>query len=71
MSCEILLLVDVLVCEKNVDKEVVFGVLEYVFVQVIKKCYEGEVDICVLIDCESGEFEFFCCWYVVFDEVGL
>lgn len=67
MSCEILLLVDVLVCEKNVSKDIVFGVLELVFVFVIKKCIYDEVDVCILIDCNIGSFEFFCCWQVVLD----
>lgn len=71
MSCEVLMLVDVLVCEKNVDKDVVLGVFEVVFVFVFKKLFDEGVEICVYIDCESGEYEIFCCWFVVFDEVGL
>ncbi|EIJ45936.1 transcription elongation factor protein [Herbaspirillum sp. GW103] len=71
MSREILLLVDALAREKNVDKEVVFGALEHALAQATKKRYEGEVDIRVSIDRESGEFESFRRWHVVPDEAGL
>ena len=71
MSREILLLVDALAREKNVDKEVVFGALEHALAQATKKRYEGEVDIRVSIDRDSGEFESFRRWHVVPDEAGL
>jgi len=71
MSREILLLVDALAREKNVDKDVVFGALEHALAQATKKRYEGEVDIRVAIDRESGEFESFRRWHVVPDEAGL
>lgn len=71
MSREVLLLVDALAREKNVDKEVVFGALEHALAQATKKRYEGEVDIRVSIDRESGEFESFRRWHVVPDEAGL
>ena len=71
MSREILLLVDALAREKNVDKEVVFGALEHALAQATKKRYEGEVDIRVAIDRDSGEFESFRRWHVVPDEAGL
>ena len=71
MSREILMLVDALAREKNVDKEVVFGALEHALAQATKKRYEGEVDIRVAIDRETGEFESFRRWHVVPDEAGL
>src|SRR3954451_23299134 len=71
MSREILLLVDALAREKNVDKEVVFGALEFALAQATKKRYEGDVDIRVAIDRDSGEFETFRRWHVVPDEAGL
>src|SRR6478736_5232555 len=71
MSREILLLVDALAREKNVDKDVVFGALEFALAQATNKRYEGEVDIRVSIDRESGEFESFRRWHVVPDEAGL
>lgn len=71
MSREILMLVDALAREKNVDKEVVFGALEHALAQATKKRYEGEVDIRVAIDRETGAFESFRRWHVVPDEAGL
>ncbi|MFZ6649720.1 transcription termination factor NusA [Undibacterium sp. TJN25] len=71
MSREVLLLVDVLAREKNVDKDIVFGALEHALSQATKKRYEGEVDIRVSIDRESGEFESFRRWHVVPDDAGL
>jgi N utilization substance protein A len=71
MSREILLLVDALAREKNVDKEVVFGALEHALSQATKKRYEGDVDIRVAIDRDTGEFETFRRWHVVPDEAGL
>ncbi len=71
MSREILLLVDALAREKNVDKEVVFGALEHALAQATKKRYDGDVDIRVSIDRDSGEFESFRRWHVVPDEAGL
>ncbi len=71
MSREILLLVDALAREKNVDKDVVFGALEHALAQATKKRYEGDVDIRVSIDRETGEFESFRRWHVVPDEAGL
>jgi N utilization substance protein A len=71
MSREILMLVDALAREKNVDKEVVFGALEHALAQATKKRYEGEVDIRVVIDRDTGEFESFRRWHVVPDEAGL
>ena len=71
MSREILMLVDALAREKNVDKEVVFGALEHALAQATKKRYEGEADIRVAIDRDTGEFESFRRWHVVPDEAGL
>jgi N utilization substance protein A len=71
MSREVLLLVDALAREKNVDKDIVFGALEHALAQATKKRYEGDVDIRVSIDRETGEFESFRRWHVVPDEAGL
>jgi N utilization substance protein A len=71
MSREVLLLVDALAREKNVDKEIVFGALEHALAQATKKRYEGDMDVRVSIDRETGEFESFRRWHVVPDEAGL
>jgi N utilization substance protein A len=71
MSREVLLLVDALAREKNVNKDIVFGALEHALAQATKKRYEGEVDIRVSIDRDTGEFESFRRWHVVPDDAGL
>ena len=71
MSREVLQLVDALAREKNVDQDIVFGALEHALSQATKKRYEGDVDIRVTIDRETGEFESFRRWHVVPDEAGL
>ena len=71
MSREILLLVDALAREKNDDKEIVFGSLEHALAQATKKRYEGDVDIRVSIDRETGEFESLRRWHVVPDDACL
>ena len=71
MSRELLLLVDVLAREKNVDREAVFAALESALAQATKKRYQGEVDIRVSIDRETGKFDSYRRWNVVPDEAGL
>lgn len=71
MSREVLLLVDVLAREKNVDEDIVFGALEHALATATKKRYEGEVDIRVEIDRDTGEYRTFRRWHVVADEAGL
>jgi N utilization substance protein A len=71
MNRELLMLVDAISREKNVDREVVFGAVELALASATKKLYEGEVDIRVSIDRESGAYETFRRWHVVPDEAGL
>jgi N utilization substance protein A len=71
MSREVLLLVDVLAREKNVDEDIVFGALEHALAQATKKRYEGDVDIRVEVDRETGEYKSFRRWHVVADDAGL
>jgi N utilization substance protein A len=71
MNRELLMLVDAISREKNVDREVVFGAVEAALASATKKLYEGEVDIRVAIDRESGVYETFRRWHVVPDEAGL
>lgn len=69
MNKEILLVVEIVFNEKGVSCDVIFEVIELVLVVVIKKCFkEEDVEICVEIDCVSGDLCIFCVWYVVFDE---
>jgi transcription termination/antitermination protein NusA len=71
MNRELLMLVEAISREKNVERDVVFGAVESALAQATKKLHEGEVDIRVAIDRESGNYETFRRWLVVPDEQGL
>jgi N utilization substance protein A len=71
MNRELLMLVDAISREKNVDREIVFGAVEAALASATKKLYEGEVDIRVAVDRETGVYETFRRWHVVPDEAGL
>lgn len=71
MNRELLMLVEAISREKNVEPEVVFAAVEAALAQAAKKLFEGEVDIRVAIDRETGEYETFRRWHVVPDEAGL
>lgn len=72
-SREMLELVDVLAREKNVEKDIVFGVLEIALASAIKRArFPGEdADILVRVDRVTGEFTAVRRWLVVPDEEGL
>ncbi len=71
MSREVLLLVDALAREKNVSREVVFEALENALASAMKKRFEEDADIRVVLDRSTGEHEGFRRWLVVPDEAGL
>lgn len=71
MSREVLLLVDALAREKNVSREVVFEALENALASAMKKRFEEDADIRVVLDRTTGEHEGFRRWLVVPDEAGL
>ena len=71
MNRELLMLVDAISREKNVERDVVFGAVEAALAQATKKLYQGEVDIRVAIDRDTGNYETFRRWLVVPDEAGL
>ncbi|KAF1019581.1 MAG: Transcription termination/antitermination protein NusA [Paracidovorax wautersii] len=71
MNRELLMLVEAISREKNVERDVVFGAVEAALAQATKKLYEGEVDIRVAVDRDSGAYETFRRWHVVPDEAGL
>jgi N utilization substance protein A len=66
-----LMLVDAIAREKSVDKDVVFDAVEQALAQAAKRLHEGDVDIRVAIDRETGAYESFRRWHVVPDEAGL
>jgi len=71
MNREMLMLVEAISREKNVERDVVFGAVESALAQATKKLYEGDVDIRVAMDRDSGDYETFRRWLVVPDEAGL
>lgn len=72
-SREMLDLVEVLASEKNVEKDVVFGVLELALASALKKSqFPGEdADVVVHVDRVTGEFKAHRRWLVVPDDAGL
>ena len=71
MNREMLMLVDAISREKNVERDLVFGAVESALAQATKKLYQGDVDIRVSMDRDTGEYETFRRWLVVPDEAGL
>jgi transcription termination/antitermination protein NusA len=71
MNREMLMLVDAISREKSVPRDLVFGAVEAALAQATKKLHGGEVDIRVVIDRETGEYETFRRWLVVPDAAGL
>ena len=71
MNREMLMLVDAISREKNVERDLVFGAVESALAQATKKLYQGDVDIRVAMDRDSGEYETFRRWQVVPDEALL
>ena len=65
MSREVLLLADALAREKNVDKEIVFSALEMALASATKKRFHDDVDVRVVVDRNSGDYEAFRRWQVV------
>ena len=71
MNRELLMLVEAISREKNVERDVVLGAVESALAQATKKLYQGEVDLRVSIDRDSGDYETFRRWLVVPDDAGL
>ncbi|MBY0453506.1 MAG: transcription termination factor NusA [Burkholderiaceae bacterium] len=71
MNRELLMLVEAISREKNVERDVVLGAVELALAQATKKLYEGDVDIRVAVDRDSGTHETFRRWLVVPDDAGL
>ena len=73
MNREMLEMVEVLAQEKNVPREVVFGVLETALASAIKKAnFQGQdVDVEVSVSRATGDYQAWRRWVVVADEDGL
>ena len=68
MSKEILLVVEAVSNEKGVSADIIFEALELALATATKKRYEGEVELRVAMDKNTGEYETFRRWKVVSDE---
>ena len=71
MNREMLMLVEAISREKSVERDVVFAAVEAALAQATKKLYQGEVDIRVAVDRDTGAYETFRRWHVVPNEAGL
>lgn len=68
MNKDILLVVDSVSNEKGVDKEVIFEAIEAALAAITAKRYEGDADIRVAIDRNTGDYQTFRRWTVVADD---
>ena len=71
MNREMLMLVEAISREKNVERDIVFGAVESALAQATKKLYEGDVDIRVAMNRDTGDYETCRRWLVVPDSAGL
>ena len=68
MNKEILLVAEAVSNEKQVPREKIFEALEFAIASATKKKNEGEIEVRVSIDRESGNFDTFRRWLVVADD---
>ena len=64
MSKEILLVVEAVSNEKGVDKDIIIEALEAALATATKKRYEGDIDVRVSINRDSGDYATFRRWQV-------
>lgn len=67
MNKEILLVVDAVSNEKGVEKKIIFEAIESALASATKKRYNGDVDVRVAIERDSGDYRTFRRWLVVDD----
>jgi N utilization substance protein A len=68
MSKEILLVAEAVSNEKQVPREKIFEALEFALVSATKKKNEGDIEVRVTIDRETGDFDTFRRWLVIEDD---
>ena len=68
MNKEILLVADAVSNEKGVDKDIIFQAIEAALATAARKKHGMEMDIRVVIDRESGDYESFRRWEILDDE---
>ncbi|MEO7558277.1 MAG: transcription termination factor NusA [Gammaproteobacteria bacterium] len=67
MNKEILLVVDAVSNEKGVSKNIIFEAIEAALATATKKRHPEGIDVRVLINRETGDYQTFRCWQVVED----
>ena len=65
MSKEVLLVVDAVSNEKALPRESIFQAMEVALETATKKKYDGDIEVRVLIDRKTGEFDTFRRWLVI------
>lgn len=68
MNKEILLVAEAVSNEKQVPREKIFEALEFAIASATKKKSEGEIEVRVAIDRETGSFDTFRRWLVIADD---
>ena len=68
MSKEILLVVDAVSAEKGVEKDIIFEAIEAALASATRRKHGEDIEVRVLIDRESGEYDTFRRWLVFEDE---
>lgn len=68
MNKEILLVAEAVSNEKQVPREKIFEALEFAIASATKKKNEGEIEVRVSIDRETGDFDTFRRWLVIEDD---
>lgn len=69
MNKEILMVVEVVSNEKGVSKEIIFGAIEAALASATKKRNREDIEVRVVIDIKTGDYETFRRWEVVDDGV--
>lgn len=69
MNKEILLVAEAVSNEKGVPREKIFEALEIAIATATRKKYDGDIDVRVVIDRQTGGFETFRRWLIVADPV--
>lgn len=71
MNKEILMVVDVVSNEKGVAKEIIFQAIEAALASATKKRHREDIEVRVLINRETGDYETFRQWEVLEDDVDM
>ncbi len=68
MSKEILLVVDAVSHERGIEKDIIFQALESALATATKKKSDKDIEVKVVIDRDTGDYQTFRCWQVLDDE---